>query len=146
MPSASCIDAGSFRKRRPSPAPRGKSYEVTVRQSPLRTGQLSPAARPQSDARHERVIAYLQRRYPTKTPESVEADTGIKAATVQKWIVRRSAPGFAAMFRLLCAYGPELLCVALDNPPAWLDEAARAEEAKNLKAQIAALNAKLEAL
>ncbi len=115
-----------------------------MRQSP-RTGVTNVTdIRQMSDARSERIVALLIKMYPTKTAESIQADTGIRASTVRQWMSRESAPNFRALFRLMCAYGPELLLVALDNPPAWLDEAARREEQRKLRAGIAALQAKLE--
>ncbi len=92
-------------------------------------------------AHPERVVAFLTSLYPTKMPEAVEADTGIPAATVRKW--PGSAPSFTAFVRLVMAYGPELLCACTDQPPAWLDEAARVARNARIEAKIAALSAQL---
>ena len=81
-----------------------------------------------SEARADRVIALLTRYHPFKTAESVAADTGIRAGTVRQWMARESAPNFAAFCKLIGAYGPEILVAALESPPKWLDDAARAEQ------------------
>lgn len=99
-----------------------------------------------SPAVAERTVAFLRSRYRTKTADCVSADTGISAKTVAKWLERSSAPGGIAILQLIAAYGPEFLRAIMTSPPAWLDDAARAEEARKLKAEIDALNAKLEAL
>jgi transcriptional regulator with XRE-family HTH domain len=98
-----------------------------------------------SEAKPERVIAFLRRIHPIKTAEAVSADTGVQASTVRKWLERASAPSFAALFRLLGAYGPEFVCACMNTPPEWLSEAARKEEARRLRAEIDALTARLEA-
>ncbi|KAB1079350.1 hypothetical protein [Methylobacterium soli] len=72
------------------------------------------------------------------------ADTGISPNTIAKWLDRGSAPTSWAFLRLLSAYGPELACAVMTDPPAWLDRAAREEERRRLEAQIAALQARLD--
>lgn len=116
-----------------------------MEQSAQALRQLSQKARQMSDARADRVVAFLvAEEGPQKTAEAVEARTGIKAATVRQWIARDSAPSFTALFRLMVAYGPEVLSAALEKPPKWLDQAARAERQRKLKAQIEALQDQLE--
>jgi hypothetical protein len=83
----------------------------------------------------ERVAAFLRQRHPTKTAEAVEAYTGIASATVRKLLERASAPSFPTFVRLVLAYGPAFLCAVLDEPPGWLDAAARAEEMAALEAE-----------
>lgn len=91
-----------------------------------------------------RVIDFLRKRYPQKTAEHVSADTGIASATISKWIERASVPGGIAIIVLTASYGPEFLNTIMHSPPAWLDEAARSEEQRKIKAEIAALQAKLD--
>ncbi|MCJ2129197.1 hypothetical protein [Methylobacterium sp. E-045] len=92
----------------------------------------------------ERTTAFLRQRYPTKTAENVAADTGISPNTIGKWLDRGSAPTSWAFLRLLAAYGPELACATMETPPAWLARAAREEDQRRLRAEIAALQARLE--
>lgn len=92
----------------------------------------------------ERIVDFLRRKYPTKCAESVEAETGIPAATVAKWLVRNSGCKADSFARLLCAYGPEFACAVMPRAPAWLDRARREAEAERLRAEIAALEARLE--
>lgn len=91
-----------------------------------------------------RVVDFLRTRYPQKTAEHVSADTGIAIATVGKWMERASVPGGVAIIILTSVYGPEFLNAIMHSPPAWLDEAARSEAQRRLRAEIAALQAKLE--
>jgi hypothetical protein len=44
------------------------------------------------------------------------------------------------------AYGPEFACAVFTSAPAWLDRAVRDERAAQVKAEIAALEAKLEGM
>ena len=138
MSFAPPITVGSF----PSSPPMPRRYGVSMEQSSQTREQLSQVARQMSDARADRVVAFLGKLHPVKTCENVAAETGIRAATVRQWVARESAPNFRALFRLMCAYGPDLLCAALDNPPRWLSEAARAEEQARIDAEIAALQAR----
>ena len=115
--------------------------EKTVRQSSRRASHLTPASQ---TVVAERIIAFLRQRHPYKTADNVSAETGVPAGTVQKWIDRGSAPSAFAVFRLLGAYGPEFASAVYINAPAWLDRAVREERAAVLRAEIAALEAKLE--
>jgi hypothetical protein len=90
----------------------------------------------------ERIVAFLNQLYPVKMAEAVEADTGIAAATVRKWPL--SAPSYAAFVRLICAYGPELLCACMEAPPAWLTQAGRDAHRARIERQIADLSRQLE--
>lgn len=94
----------------------------------------------------DRIVAYLRQLYPTKTAESVAADTLISQGTVQKWLDRGSAPGVIALLALAAAYGPPLLAAAYLHPPDWLDQAARAARQHELEAQLATIRAQLDAL
>lgn len=115
-----------------------------MEQSAQALRQLSQKVRHKSDARAERVIDFLHDLYPQKTAECVEADTGIKTATVRQWMARHSAPSFVATFRLIGAYGPEFICAVMENPPKGLKDLARSEKQQKLEARIEALKAQLE--
>lgn len=92
----------------------------------------------------ERTNEFLRRIHPLKTAENVAADTGISPNTIAKWLERGSAPTSWAFLKLLSAYGPELACAVMTDPPSWLDRAAREEERRRLEGQIAALQARLD--
>lgn len=85
----------------------------------------------------------MRRLHPAKTAECVAADLGIAPSTVAKWLERGTTPNGWAFPRFIAAYGPEFLCAVMDHPPAWLDRAAREEEQRRLRAEIAALEARL---
>lgn len=121
--------------------PMSSASEKTVRQSSRRASHLTPASQ---TVVAERIIAFLRQRHPYKTADNVSAEAGVPAGTVQKWMDRGSAPSAFAVFRLLGAYGPEFASAVFTNAPAWLDRAVREERAAVLKAEIAALEAKLE--
>ncbi|KQP61084.1 transcriptional regulator [Methylobacterium sp. Leaf108] len=92
----------------------------------------------------ERTTDFLRSLYPTKTADNVAVDTGISANTISKWLERGSAPASWAFLRLLEAYGPELACAVMADPPAWLDRAAREQKRERLEAQIASLQSQLD--
>lgn len=124
--------------------------EVSLRQSPVR-GSQRPGFRRAIDSASqtdvaERIIAFLRRRHPLKTADSVAVETGVPAGTVQKWLDRGSAPSVPHFLRLAGAYGPDFLCVGFSAAPAWLDRAVREERAAQLKAEIAAREAMLARL
>jgi transcriptional regulator with XRE-family HTH domain len=112
-----------------------------MRQSPVSQSHLT-LARPTVVA--DRIIAFLRHVHPVKTVENVAADAGIPGGTVAKWLERGSAPNAAAIFKLLQAYGAPFACAAMESPPAWLSAAAREDEKRRLRAEIAALQARLE--
>lgn len=121
--------------------------EKAVRQSshsashkPGRFGQLNPASRTTVG---EQIVSFLRQRRPIKTADSVSADTGVPAGTVQKWLDRGSAPSVAHFYRLVGAYGPDFLAIGFDAAPEWLASAVRTENSIRLKSEIAALEAKL---
>lgn len=94
----------------------------------------------------ERVVAFLRQRYPAKTALNVSADTRgrIPVATIKTWLQRGSAPDADGYTDLWIAYGPDFLAVLAEGrTPEWLDRARRDLEAAHLKAEIAALQAKL---
>ena len=90
-----------------------------------------------------RVSAFLRRLYPCRTADQVAADTGIKSATVAKWLERESAPNGSAMLILIACYGPDFLGAVMERPPAWLVQQRRAAEVAQALADIARLKATL---
>lgn len=96
-------------------------------------------------ARLERVCAFLRLRHPAKTADFVEADTGVQAWTVRKWLEGKAHPSGAAVVMLAAAYGPDFLCAIMDNPPDWMIEARRAQARADLAGQIAELEARAAA-
>lgn len=136
MALASFIPSGSFAQ-----PPMHTASERDVGKSHHRTAQVCPADRAVVP---ERIVAFLRRIHPAKTAECVAAETGISSNTVAKWLDRGSGPSTWATFRLIAAYGPEFACAVMTSPPDWLSAAARAEEQRRLRAQMAALQAKLE--
>jgi hypothetical protein len=97
-----------------------------------------------SGACADRVVAFLRRRHAStgaKIAEAVEADTGVSAGTVRKWLDRSSAPSFAACLALITAYGPEFLAAVFDRAPSWIDAAARAARRDQIESAIACLEA-----
>lgn len=92
----------------------------------------------------ERVTTFLRGRHPVKTADNVAADTGIPVNTIKTWLQRGSAPDADGYTLLWLAYGPDFLAGIVDGrAPQWLIEARRDYEAAELKAQIAALEARL---
>jgi hypothetical protein len=113
-----------------------------MRQSSEKSRQLPEADRQMSDA-GERVSAYLRRLYPSRTADQVAADTGIKTATVAKWLERESVPNGVAMLLLLTAYGPDFMGAVLPRAPAWLKAERRAADVSDVLAELERLKAKL---
>lgn len=94
----------------------------------------------------EKAVAFIRRRYPMKTAESVAADTGIGAETVKKWLDGSARPSWDGVFALICAYGPAFLAAVLPNAPQWLDEAHRREMQASLRAEQQRISDQLAAL
>ena len=97
----------------------------------------------------ERVCAFLRKLHPARTADNVAADLHawrIKAATVAKMLERETTPGTLMWCALIDAYGPNFLAAALPKQLAWLDEAAQAQERAAIRAQIEALETRLERL
>ena len=97
----------------------------------------------------ERVCTYLRKLHPARTADNVAADLGawrIKAATVAKMLERETAPGTLMWLALIDAYGPNFLAAALPKRLGWLDEAAQAQERAAIRAEIEALETRLERL
>jgi hypothetical protein len=92
-----------------------------------------------------RVHDFLRGMYPLKTAEHVAADIGGNADTIQSSIDRGTLPSGIYLGRMTCAYGPPFLCAWLgDRAPDWLDAAKREQEQKRLRAEIEALQTRLE--
>lgn len=80
-----------------------------------------------------------------KTADNVAAETGIPVNTIKTWLQRGSAPDAEGYTALWIAYGPDFLdVIAAGRSPEWLTQVRRANEARQLKAQIAALKNKLQ--
>lgn len=92
----------------------------------------------------ERVSMFLRRMHPLKTADNVAAETGIPVNTIKTWLQRGSAPDAEGYTALWVAYGPDFLAAAAANrSPEWLSHVRQTQEAKQLKAQISALEHKL---
>jgi transcriptional regulator with XRE-family HTH domain len=94
----------------------------------------------------DRLAAFLRGARPTKTACAVAADLGLSARTVEKWMTGEARPNVAAVVALACAYGPEAVAALMRDPPAWLDEAVRLRRRAALDAEMAALQARRDAL
>jgi hypothetical protein len=68
------------------------------------------------------IADYLRSKHPVKTAESVAADTGCTVAAVKRWIYSDSAPSCACLFKLIQAYGPDILAAVLP-PSSWIERA-----------------------
>ena len=95
----------------------------------------------------ERVADFLRAQHPQKTAQSVQAATGLSAATVRKWLEQGNTPSGEAMLALSKSYGPELLCAAYpEDQDAWFFEVARQQEQARLEAQAATIRQQLAAV
>lgn len=106
-----------------------------------KTGQISGTSG-QIDARTlaERISAFLRTRHPLKTPQSVEAETGVPAATVRKWLEQGNAPSGSAYDALVRRYGAPFLCaVHPEESGAWFADVARQQRQDRLEAKADAL-------
>lgn len=94
-----------------------------------------------------RVADFLREAHPIKTALSVEADTGIPAKTVSKWLEGASAPSGAAYHRLIKVYGPELFVfVTPDSAPISLRDAAAAAREARLETKLSDMRRELSSL
>lgn len=95
----------------------------------------------------ERVAAFLRAQHPLKTPQCVEAETGIPAGTVRKWLEQGNIPSGEAMLALSKRYEAPFLCAAYpDDEDAWFFEVARQQEQARLEAQAATIRQQLAAV
>lgn len=92
----------------------------------------------------DRVVAFLTARHPIKAAEAIEAETGIAASTARKWLSGSSRPSFVACLTLIQVYGPEFLAAIMPCPPVWISRAASAADAERTRAQIDALQRRLD--
>ena len=91
-----------------------------------------------------RVSDFLRSIHPIKTAACVEADTGVSARTVSKWLEGASSPSGNAYHRLIEVYGPELFVfVSPEASPASLREAARVCRQARLERAAAAIRSQL---
>jgi hypothetical protein len=94
-----------------------------------------------------RVVAFLQRKYPSKTADCVSADTGIIADTVRKLLAGCSRPTWGNTLRLVKAYKAPLLEAAfLDDPEEWVSRASRDAELRATMQELERVKLKLRAL
>jgi hypothetical protein len=112
-----------------------------MKKSSISAGKFSNSLGDLSDIARDRLCAFLRRRHPVKTVDSVEADTRgrVKAATVRKWIDGASAPSFTAMCVLIECYGAELLVDVVVNAPQSIRDAANAERDMRYERRLAEL-------
>jgi hypothetical protein len=113
-----------------------------MRQSSEKLRHLSEKHRQLSDA-GSRVAAFLRARHPQRTADNVAAETGLKSATIAKWLERESAPNGVAMLVLVAVYGPDFLGAAMSAPPAWLSAPMRAAHAELLLAELEDIRARI---
>jgi len=95
---------------------------------------------------HVGLSTFLRRLHPRDTAACVEAETGISAATVEKWLCHASLPQARQLARLIGAYGPSALAALFPQAPRWLDDAVRAERLRQLEDQAEAAAAARDAL
>lgn len=100
----------------------------------------------QSDGRTlaERVASFLQDQHPTKTALCVEAETGISADTVRKWLEQGNLPNGKAMLALIRRYRVSFLDAVCDDD--WVAELARQEEQARVERQVTDLQRRLTEL
>lgn len=92
------------------------------------------------------LATFLRRLHPRDTAQSVAADTGIPAASIENWLKGIAFPRAVHQFRLMAVYGPSALAAMMPSAPRWLDDAVRAERLRDLEAQSASLAAERAAL
>jgi hypothetical protein len=78
---------------------------------------------------------FLRAKHPRDTATCVEADTGVSAGTVEKWLQGIAFPRAVHQFRLIGAYGPSVFAAMMPSAPRWLDEAVRRDELERMKAE-----------
>ena len=103
----------------------------------------------QVDARTlaERISAFLRSRHPLKTPQSVESETGVPAATVRKWLEQGNAPSGSAYDALVRRYGADFLCaVHPEHAGTWFAAVAKQQRQARLERRAADLRRELAEL
>ena len=86
------------------------------------------------------MIEWLRRRHPQSTCHHIEAATGIPAATVENWLIRRSQPSVEHFSTLIAAFGPAFLEACIHRPPAWIGEAVDGERTRQIDDEIRRLH------
>ena len=88
----------------------------------------------------ERVGSFLREVHPLKTAQCVQAETGVPANTVRKWLEQGNAPSGPAYDALVRRYGPAFLCrVHPEHGGEWFAEVLRQEQRARLQAQAATI-------
>lgn len=95
----------------------------------------------------EHVCTFLREQHPVKTAQCVEAETGISAHTVRKWLDQGNAPSGPAYDALVRRYGASFLCsVHPETRDAWFAHVARMQEQERLEAHVRQMKQQLAAL
>ncbi|KAB1068878.1 hypothetical protein [Methylobacterium planeticum] len=95
----------------------------------------------------ERVAGFLREQHPLKTAQCVEAETGVSAHTVRKWLEQGNAPSGPAYDALVNRYGAPFLCrVHPDRSDAWFVDVARQQEQQRLERAAATIRQQLAAV
>ncbi len=109
--------------------------------------KLRTSGRIDAHSRADRIAAFLRAQHPLKTPACVEAETGIPAATVRKWLEQGYTPSGDAILTLIDRYEDAFLTAVFpDRRGAWFAEATRRREQRQLERQIGDLQRKLAEL
>jgi hypothetical protein len=121
--------------------PMHTASEKRMKNSSIMIGKFSNSRGDFSTEARERLCAFLRKRHPIKTAESVEAATNgrVKAATVRKWLDWLSFPSFMAYCALIECYGAELLVDVVVNAPQSIRDAANAERDMRYERRLAEL-------
>lgn len=137
MSFAPSVTFDPFPSLPPMATPSGKAVGMYSKEHRKVSGEASKAL-------GERVADFLRLRHPAKTAANVAADAGLPSGTVAKWLEGAATPSLYAGLKLADAYGPDFVAAVWPNGLGFLADAARAEQARRLRAQIADLQAKLE--
>jgi hypothetical protein len=78
---------------------------------------------------------FLRAKHPRDTAAYVEAETGVSAGTVEKWLQGIAFPRAKHQFALIAAYGPSAFAAMMPSAPRWLDEAVRRDELERMKTE-----------
>lgn len=132
------MTAASFAPGLASGLPSDASLMLTASGTSMgKTGQVRRKVS-QVDGRTlaEHVCAFLRAQHPVKTAQCVEAETGISAHTVRKWLDQGNAPSGPAYDALVRRYGAPFLCsVHPETRDAWFAHVARMQEQERLEAK-----------
>lgn len=133
-----------------------KSLKGASMSQPMRAGKTAqwagkPArvdATAPSGVDGEALARFLRRRHPRNTAGYVAAATQIPEATIKDWLLLRCRPSSANLMRLAetPAYGVALMEACWRRCPDFIAEAALHAEASRLRGEIAAAQARLDAI